>query len=248
MSAQKRLTLWREGGLQRVFAGAACGFVGGASYAYFTRLPPVRAGVACAMLATPFFTVREVVAASMAVDGPVASAMTGGVAGYFGALVTLGPCWKSISRSAMLMGVGCGFVDILLSGLDWKRKLYLVNRHDAAVAAAAENVNTPHQHPHQPPQLHQPPQPAPSAPFKWPHWFPVVKQIDDEYEELLRRQRATVQALEQEQARIALLLEALESVKAGKQVTDLELADAGLRSPDKNPSQPPLSSPSIPAP
>eukprot|EP00178_Gracilaria_changii_P004560 TRINITY_DN173_c0_g1_i15.p9 TRINITY_DN173_c0_g1~~TRINITY_DN173_c0_g1_i15.p9 ORF type:complete len:254 (+),score=73.58 TRINITY_DN173_c0_g1_i15:137-898(+) len=233
MNTRTRVSLWRDGGLRRVLVGSATAFAGGASYAYYTRLPPassVRAGVACAMLAAPLFAVREVVAASMAVDGPVASAITGGVAGYFGALFTVGPCWHSVSRSAMLMGVGCGFVDVVLSALDWKRKLYLLRRHDEAVRAAADNM----QQQQQQQQRHH--AKAHSAPFKWPYWFPVVRQIDHEYEDLLRRQRATVRALEEEQARIALLLEALECVKAGKQVTDVELADGALRSSSSSPS------------
>lgn len=199
--------------------GMGGGSIAGVAYATARSLPAsytMRAGIYCGALAAPFFAMREVVAASMSVDGPVASAITGGFAGYFGALFWAGPHWKTLSHSAMVMGVGCGFLDIVMSGLDWKRKVFLVNRHDAAVKAVAESASGKDQG-------------ASLTQINWPVWFPVVKEIDEEYEELLRRQQATVLALEEEQARIAVLLNALESVKAGKQIRDAELAEAGLR-------------------
>ena len=220
-----RFNLWRDGGIHRVLMGATGGFVAGTAYATARSLPPaqtLRAGLACTVFAAPFFAFREVVAASMNVHGPVASAISGGFAGYFGALFVSGPHWKTISHSAMVMGVGCGFLDVLISGIDWKRKVFLVNRQDEK--AAANNI------------------PQSASWFTWPSWIPVVEEIDQEYEDLIRRQKATVLALEEEQARIAMLLRAIDSVKAGKQIRDAELAEAGL-TPTQNGQLKPISIP-----
>lgn len=227
--------LWREGALHRVLTGAAVGFIGGVSYASFRSLPPsvaIRAGTACGLFAAPFFALREVVAAGAGVDGPVASAVAGGFAGYFGALFVSGPHWKAVSHGAMVVGVTCGFADVVLSGLDWRRKVYLVNRHDSVVAAVSASTDNGDKATHVV-QIRTDGAEPPSW-MKWPVWFPVFKELDEEYDELLRRQRATVVALEEEQARIALLLEALESVKAGRPVRDAELAEGDRRLDGRN--------------
>lgn len=215
--------VWRDGGLRRVALGSLSGFAGGALYATSRALPPAsvfRGALACSFFATPFFALREVVAAGLHVDGPVASTVAGGVAGYVGALLVSGPHWKTVSHSAMAVGVGCGLVDIVVSRLDWQRKAFLVNRHDAAVAAAAEAAER---------KDITGTVERPNSWFKLPSWFPGLKEIDEEYQDLLRRQEATVLALEQEQARIAVLLEALERVKGRRQILDPERAETHLK-------------------
>lgn len=242
----RKPTLWREGGSARVAAGAAVGAAGGMLYATARAVPApgvVRAGLACGVLAAPFFALREVVAAGVGVDGPVASAIAGGFAGYFGALVVSGPQWQAVSHGAMVVGIGCGVVDIVVSGLDWRRKVYLVDRHDAAVTAAAAALRNKSAAEADGTgaggegslSVRSSQRDALSPWLKWPVWFPVLKEIDEEYHELIRRQEATVLALEEEQARIALLLEALESVKAGNR-TDAELAEAGRAPSSESPS------------
>lgn len=186
-------------------------------FAVFKSLPPphvVRAGVACSAFAAPFFALREVVAASMKVDGPVASAITGGFAGYFGALIVTGPNWNAVTHTAMAAGLGAGLVDAVVGGVEWKRKMWLVNRADRLTASASLDVD---------------PKTSP-----WPVWFPVVKQADEEYEKLLTRQQAIVVALEEEQQRIKTLLRAIETLKAAEANSDLPTTTKDVKDDSDN--------------
>lgn len=216
---------WREGSLRRVALGGLSGFAGGALYATSRALPTAsvfRGGLACSFFAAPFFALREAVAAGLHVDGPVASTVAGGLAGYVGALLVSGPHWRTVSHSAMAVGMSCGLVDVVVSILDWQRKAFLVNRHDAAVAAAAAAASTDMK------EIYGSVERSNSW-FKLPSWFSGLKEIDVEYQELLRRQEATVLALEQEQARIAVLMDALERIKGGRQIVDPERAENDLK-------------------
>lgn len=125
--------LWREGGARRVTVGSTMAAVGGASYACFRHMPPtfvMRASAACALISCPFFALRETVAAGLAVDGPVASAIAGGVAGYVGALAFSSATWKAVSHGAMIVGMGAGLADVITSGLDFRVKSLLLSRQN----------------------------------------------------------------------------------------------------------------------
>ncbi|CDF40213.1 unnamed protein product [Chondrus crispus] len=217
-----RSAWWREGGLRRVSLGGLTGFAGGALYATARALPPayaLRGGLVCGVFTAPFFAFREVLTARLHMDGPMASTIAGGIAGYVGSLFIAGPHWKTVSHSAMAVGIGCGFADIVVSRLDWQRKVYIVNRHDAAVKAAAEQVESK--------ESGASVQRSNSF-FKLPSWLPGLNDIDNEYQDLLRRQEATVVALEKEQARIAVLLEALDRVKSATEIINPEKARPDL--------------------
>lgn len=47
-----------------------------------------------------------------------------------------------------------------------------------------------------------------------PSWLPVLKDMDEEYEDFVRRREVTLAALEEEQARIAALLSEMELARA----------------------------------
>lgn len=139
LAPASRMT-WRDGGARRVTLASAAVGVMSAAYASVRQLPPpvvLRASASAAALAAPLFAIREVVASSFAVQGPVASALVGGMAGYVGALAVSAASWRAASHSALVVGVGAGLVDALASNLDYRRKRFLVRRHDAAVASAS---------------------------------------------------------------------------------------------------------------
>lgn len=147
----------------------------------------LRGGLVFSAVAAPFVALREVVSGSMRVEGPVASGIAGGVAGYFGGLFVWGPCWRMVGGSAVGLGVGCGMADWVLRGLEWRRKVWLVGREDAGGGRWGAGGLA---------------------------WLAGVREVDREYEELLERQRMVVEALEMEQRRIAVLLQALKERKA----------------------------------
>lgn len=303
----------------RVASSAAVVFAGGFLVAAArTGSAPgaARVGFACGVLAAPFFALREVVVAGVGVDGPVASAIAGGFAGYFGTLFFAGPRWQIISQGAMVMGIGCGLADAVISTIDWRRKVFLVNRKDSheivgnatapaasastasAVAAAAAVAASGSEQLGRAPgaasriattadvfkvgegsdlrdvkadsstgkiagtvvrspgavesqrdscveQQERSAEDNTSLFFRWPVWLPVPKNNDAEYQDLIRRREATLLALEEEQARIATLLSAIESVKAGNsspRSPDAELGRSGaVRGKSAMPRAPPPS-------
>lgn len=233
---------WREGSFRRVLLGSATGMLGGSIYAMARSLPPtsvLRGGMTCGIIAAPFFTVREMILSKMHVDGPVASAVAGGFIGYFGALALSGPNLKVISSSTMVMGVSCGLVDVIISSMDWQRKVYFVQRRERQERNDYERENVHNLNKQDEKQEEEEEaneneerdenkennQRKPKW-WKWSDYVSPLKDVDQEYRDLLRSQQATVIALKEEQARIALLLQALESVKAGNVVTDIQLQHA----------------------
>lgn len=218
---------WREGSFRRVLLGSATGMLGGSIYAMSRSLPPssiLRGGMTCGIIAAPFFTMREMILSSMHVDGPVASAVAGGFIGYFGALALSGPNIKMLSSSTMVMGVSCGLVDVIISGMDWQRKVYFVQRKERQERNDFEKENEVKED-EETDENEEMNQRKPKW-WKWSDYVTPLKDVDQEYRDLLRSQQATVIALKEEQARIALLLQALESVKAGNVVTDIQLQHA----------------------
>lgn len=221
-------TLWRAGAGARVATGAAAAFAGGALVAASQRAVArtcLHTGAACGALAAPFFALREAVVVGAGVDGPAASFIAGGVAGYFGALAFGGAA--GARGSALAVGVGCGVADALISAVDWRRKLYLVRRADTGAGSNAAPVAVSTGTPPGVRSLRSMAIPSasvvadvtsekstPLSWLKWPSWLPALRDIDEEYQELIRRREATIAALEAEQARIAKLLEELEIVKA----------------------------------
>lgn len=132
--------VWREGATRRVSVGAVFAAAGGAAIASMRHLPPthiLRTSASCALLFTPFSSLREVVAGGFSVDGPVASAMAGGVAGYVGALAFTNASWKAVSHGAMVIGVSAGLFDVFATTVDFRWKAHLISRRDAA---AKENI------------------------------------------------------------------------------------------------------------
>lgn len=207
--------------------GAATGFALGTAFATARSLPPlqtIRHGLQSTALFAPFFLVREAVVSGLQVDGAVASALTGGMAGYVGSLAVSGRNWKLVGHSTMVMGVGCGLLDLVVGSLEWRRKMFLVGRHDMAVRAAAAQEMA-----EKVPVENEGAQEVRAGWLaKWLVWLVPLRDVDAEYEDLLRRQEATVVALEEEQKRIAVLLQALESVKSRMgRVADAELAETG---------------------
>lgn len=225
--SQETSILWGAGSTRRVTHGGLAGFAAGAAYATIRALPPssiLRAGMTCGALAAPFFALRELVALQAAVDGPVASAVAGGFAGYVGGLFVAGPHWKTVSHSAMVVGIGCGVVDFVVSGLNVKRKAMIVERQDAAAARAKNAANAKDEIVGvvRDDERSVDGRSLSSSWWRWSGGFPVLRDMDEEYYELLRRQKATVMALDEEQARIAILLEALENIKAGTSTCSVE--------------------------
>lgn len=232
--------MWREGGLRRVGLCASLAATSGAAYASFRQLPPplvLRATASCFLLSAPLFALREVVAAGLCVDGPVASAIVGGFAGYVGALAFTSGTWKAVSHGAMVVGVGAGLFDTMLTSMDYKRKALLLRWQDAAMESVAKNANLDRsttrsdatQDARGEDDAHAVTNRVSSVESSttsstsngvssgdWPVWLPVVKQSEDEeYLNLVQSHKATAAALEQEQARIARLLETIEKLKAG---------------------------------
>lgn len=226
-SSQDGSVLWNARSSRRVSQGILTGFAVGSAYATMRALPPssiLRAGISCGALAAPFFALREIVAVNAGVDGPVASAITGGVAGYVGALFVAGPHWKTVTHSALAVGMGCGVIDFVVSGLNAKRKSLIVDRQDAAAEASTAQATVNGNRAGGDGVADEKRVDGQSW-WRWHRWFPVLRDMDEEYHELLRRQKATVIALDEEQARIATLLEALEHIKAGSQNRSAELSD-----------------------
>lgn len=237
--------MWREGGLTRVGLAATVVATSGAAYASFRQLPPplvVRATASCFLLSAPLFALREVVAAGLSVDGPVASAIVGGFAGYVGALAFTSGTWKAVSHGAMVVGVGAGLFDTMLTSIDYRRKELLLRwQHDASLERATKSsagvadrsaprvesnqdainvdgVDHSHSISNRAPSAESHTLSSSSNPVssgEWPVWLPVVKQSEDEeYLNLVQSHKATAAALEQEQARIAQLLDTIEKLKA----------------------------------
>lgn len=130
--------IWRDGATRRVGLGAALAAAGGAALAAARHLPAphvARTSASCAVIACPFFALREAVAGGLAVDGPVASAIVGGLFGYVGALAfsSSAASWKAVSHGAMVVGVGAGLVDVVASTVDFQWKAFLLARRDAAL-------------------------------------------------------------------------------------------------------------------
>lgn len=130
--------IWRDGATRRVGLGAALAAAGGAALAAARHLPAphvARTSASCAVIACPFFALREAVAGGLAVDGPVASAIVGGFFGYVGALAysSAATSWKAVSHGAMVVGVGAGLVDVVASTVDFQWKAFLLARRDAAL-------------------------------------------------------------------------------------------------------------------
>lgn len=130
--------IWRDGATRRVGVGAALAAAGGAALAAARHLPApyvARTSASCAVIACPFFALREAVVGGLAVDGPVASAIVGGFFGYVGALAysPAAVSWKAVSHGAMVVGVGAGLVDVVASTVDFQWKAFLLARRDAAV-------------------------------------------------------------------------------------------------------------------
>lgn len=260
--------MWREGGLRRVGLAASVVATSGAAYASFRQLPPplvIRATASCFLLSAPLFALREVVAASFSVEGPVASAIVGGFAGYVGALAFTSGTWRAVSHGAMAVGLGAGLMDTLLTSIDYRRKALLLRWQDAALerttksnngnsgrtVAALTDKNNQNQlkadggedgH-----GLTNQVSGTESSTISlssngassgdWPVWLPVVKQSEDEeYLNLIQSHKATAAALEQEQARIAQLLETIEKLKSGH-TTD---AETNIVSMTSEPRRPPL--------
>lgn len=181
---------WGEGAWRRVGVGTAAAFTGGSVYVHARGLQGVsalRGGAVCGVVTAPLMMLREVVRAGMKVEGPAASGIAGGVAGYFGGLFLWGPCWRVVGGSAVGVGMGCAMVDWVVAGLDWRRKVLLAGGADEGGRGSWERLL---------------------------RWVPGVSEVDREYEELLERQRAVVEALEVEQRRIAVLLQALKERRA----------------------------------
>lgn len=231
---------------ERVARGAAAAAVAAAALAALRGAPAGRSAAAGAALAGSFLAVREALVRGGG-EGPAVSAVAGGVAGYFGALAAVGPSWAAVTRGAAVGGVGCGVLDAVLRGLDWRRKVYAVAAEEERALRAAGGGGAS--------------VPADVAPWwtRWPVWFPVLKQVDCEYEELLRRREATLLALEEEQGRIAALLEALELVKARKHAlaadpcpdeplpsTKVRVRTSRTMSDVTDPASPPVSPPASP--
>lgn len=239
--------MWREGGLRRVGLAASVVATTGAAYASFRQLPPplvVRATASCFLLSAPLFALREVIAASLAVEGPVASVIVGGFAGYVGALAFTSGSWRAVGNGAMAVGLGAGLMDTLLTNIDYRRKALLLRWQDAALGTSTKTnigstdrsvANLPDKNNQnqlkvdggedghgitnqvsniESSKLSSPSNGASSG--DWPVWLPVVKQSEDEeYLNLIQSHKATAAALEQEQARIAQLLETIEKLKSG---------------------------------
>jgi hypothetical protein len=216
---------WAESG-RRVLRGSAAFCCAGGALAALrgaAPAPAARTSLLAGALIAPFLALREAVVHGARADGPVASAFVGGLAGYLGALYAVGPSWVAVTRGAAAVGAGCGLVDALVSGLDWRRKVYIVRTEDSRALAALADASSASGSASSaagaggsagayPVVLQQ------QLPrwARWPVWFPVLKQVDMEYQELIRRRADTLAALETEQTRIADLLKALEAVKARK--------------------------------
>lgn len=182
---------------------------------------PGRAALAAAVFVGPFLGLREALERSGA-RGPLAGVLAGGMLGWMGALVVAGPIWGAACEGAVVGGVGAGVGEVVFRRLDWERKVWAVGRNERVGWWA-----------------------------RWPAWFPVLKEVDGEYEALLAQREVTLAALEEEQERIAELLERLENVRGNK----LELGVAaktsarvrsGSMSDVTDPASPPLSPPSSP--
>lgn len=254
----KQLTnrpVWRDGGLRRVGIAATLVAATGAAYASFRQFPPplvLRATASCFILSAPLFTLREVVAASFRVDGPVASTIVGGFAGCVGALAVTSASWKAVSHGAMVVGVGAGLFDAALTNVDLRRKAILLRWHDAQLKQQTC------QHDHDtldpiPRQLKDTPSPRdsrlqpnisplgehnshslhgdPATSRDWPVWLPDVKRssgtnVETEYRNLVESHRATTEALQEEQARIARLLATIEKLKSTHSLDDASVSSS----------------------
>lgn len=221
---------WRRGATSRVGAGTAAAIAGGVLVAAANATPIVavgRTGVVCGALAAPFFALREVVAAGTRVDGPAASLIAGGFAGYIGALAFIGP--HMVTRGAVAVGVGCGVTDVLVNAVDRRRRELVLamntgadtgeqrarSLRELAIPSTSVVTELPGQGP------------VKGGPMPWlrlPSWLKSFQHIDvdEEYQDLIRRREATMGLLEKEQQRIAALLEELEVVKAAGRATQLD--------------------------
>lgn len=228
-------------------SSAVVGAVAAAYAALRGSQAPTRAGVATAALSAPFFALREVFLSSStnrdaSISAPVASSLAGGLVGYIAALMSGTGTTYGAAKTAVTFGASCGVFDAFIAHLDWRRRVYLVNRQldmdqpsvvestNSSVNSSTSTANYPATGPQAQviriqnlSELNKsvtdlPKPPSESLPwyFKWPSWFPVLKEVDFEYEELLRRREDIILALEAEQERITALLEALEDIKARK--------------------------------
>lgn len=235
----------------------------GAAVAAFAVLrgarAPARAGIAAAAFSAPFFALREVFLVSShardkSIASPVASSVAGGLFGYVAALVSGASSAFAAAKTAVAVGATCGVFDVVVTHIDWSRKVYIVNTEiqrlqqdrlqqndgEDVSASRSGSTTTPHVNVFRPSEARhvianaQSPSPPPRdiLPwyYRWPSWFPVLKAVDFEYEELLRRREATLSALEEEQNRIASLLEALEAIKARKSSQESKLSSTSTTS------------------
>lgn len=86
----------------------------------------VRGGMLASCVAMPFVALREVIAAGTGVEGRMASVIAGGFAGYVGGLVVCGGRWRVVGEGVLLGGMGCGVLDWVVGGLQWRRKVWMV--------------------------------------------------------------------------------------------------------------------------
>lgn len=97
----------------------------------------LRTSASCALLSCPLFALREVVAGGLSVDGPVASVIAGGFAGYVGALAFSTGTWHAVGHGAMVAGMSAGLVDLVVSSVDYQwRSFILAKQHPHADPAA----------------------------------------------------------------------------------------------------------------
>lgn len=212
-------TGWDARVTKNVGITAGCGSLFGGVLAVVRDAPSVasyavRTGLNWGVMSMPFFVLREIMSGAREGDlGGVKGGVTddvkdsgaaGLLTGYFGALWVHGPKFGKLAQWA---GLG------MLGGVVGDLGVKLVGEGVKLVRRKVRNGGD-----------------SRWSIWDWPVWFPVLKDVDVEYQELLKRKAVVEAELQEERRRIRVLLEQLERKE--------QLAAERSKIPNSMPSSP----------